>query len=315
MGDNLSPADIKAVVGDNNNGVAYYPVFPYGAGYGNGFGNSGFGDGSWIWIILILALFGGFNGNGNGFGGGFNNDYAWLSNGQKEIMQNTNEGFNTLQLANQLTQANSGIQNLSTQLCNCCADVNSNLCNGFAGVNATVNAGFANAETAANARQMANMQQSFNNQISTLQGFNGLSSQFADCCCENRLGLANLNSTILSENCADRAALADGLKDVLINQTANTQRILDQLCNDKIDAKNEKIADLQRELQMADLRASQIEQTAILRRGQEAEVDALYNRLSNCPVPSTPVYGRIPIFTCNGNNGCGCGNTFGNTLV
>ena len=315
MGDNLSPADIKAVVGDNNNGVAYYPAFPYGAGYGNGFGNSGFGDGSWIWIILILALFGGFNGNGNGFGGGFNNDYAWLSNGQKEIMQNTNDGFNTLQLANQLTQANSGIQNLSTQLCNCCADVNSNLCNGFSGVNATVNAGFANAETAANARQMANMQQSFNNQISTLQGFNGLSSQFADCCCENRLGLANLNSTILSENCADRAALADGLKDVLINQTANTQRILDQLCNDKIDAKNEKIADLQRELQMADLRASQIEQTAILRQGQEAEVDALYNRLSNCPVPSTPVYGRIPIFTCNGNNGCGCGNTFGTTLV
>ena len=315
MGDNLSPADIKAVVGDNNNGVAYYPAFPYGNA--NGFGNSGFGDGSWIWIILILALFGGFNGNGNGFGGGFNNDYAWLSNGQKEIMQNTNDGFNTLQLANQLTQANSGIQNLSTQLCNCCADVNSNLCNGFAGVNATVNAGFANAETAANARQMANMQQSFNNQMSTLQGFNGLSSQFADCCCENRLGLANLNSTILSENCADRAALADGLKDVLINQTANTQRILDQLCNDKIDAKNEKIADLQRELQMADLRASQIEQTAILRQGQEAEVDALYNRLSNCPVPSTPVYGRIPIFTCNGNNGCGCGcgNTFGNTLV
>lgn len=315
MNENMSPADIAAVVGNTDRNNLTYPVFPYGAGYGNGFGNSGFGDGSWIWIILILALFGGFNGNGNGFGGGFNNDYAWLSNGQKEIMQNTNDGFNTLQLANQLTQANSGIQNLSTQLCNCCADVNSNLCNGFAGVNATVNAGFANAETSANARQMANMQQSFNNQISTLQGFNGLSSQFADCCCENRLGLANLNSTILSENCADRAALADGLKDVLINQTANTQRILDQLCNDKIDAKNEKIADLQRELQMADLRASQIEQTAILRQGQEAEVDALYNRLSNCPVPSTPVYGRIPIFTCNGNNGCGCGNTFGNTLV
>ena len=38
----------------------------------------------------------------------------------------------------------------------------------------------------------------------------------------------------------------------------------------------------------------------------EAEVDALYNRLSNCPVPSVPVYGRQPIFTCN--NGCGCGN-------
>ena len=121
----------------------------------------------------------------------------------------------------------------------------------------------------------------------------------------------------MSENCADRAALADGLKDVLINQTANTQRILDQLCNDKIDAKNEKIADLQRELQMADLRASQVAQNAFISQGFASEVDQLYNRLNNCPVPTTPVYGRTPIFTCPNNNGCGCGcgNTYGNTLV
>ena len=126
--------------------------------------------------------------------------------------------------------------------------------------------------------------------------------------------LCNLNSTILSENCADRAALADGLKDVLINQTANTQKILDTLCQDKIDAKNEKIADLQRELQMADLKASQIEQNAFIAQGFSNEVDQLYTRLNNCPVPSTPVYGRTPIFTCNGN-GCGCGNAYGNTIV
>jgi hypothetical protein len=210
-------------------------------------------------------------------------------------MQNTNDGFNTLQLANQLTGISSGVQNLSTQLCNCCADMNQ-----------TVNAGFANAETSANARQMANMQQAFSNQLSTLQGFNGVTTGIADASAENRLGIANLNSTILAENCADRAALADGLKDVLINQTANTQKILDTLCQDKIDAKNEKIADLQRELQMADLKASQIEQNAFISRGFADEVDQLYNRLSNCPVPSTPVYGRTPIFTCN--NGCGCGN-------
>ena len=136
-----------------------------------------------------------------------------------------------------------------------------------------------------------------------------MGSRFDDCCCENRLGIANLTSTILAENCADRAALSDGVRDIITNQTANTQRILDQLCNDKIDAKNEKITDLQRELLMKDLQASQIQQTATLRLGQEAEVDALYNRLNNCPVPTTPVYGRTPIFTCN-NNGCGCGNNF-----
>ena len=293
MGDNSSPsvADIAAVVDKNNNGYPY-PVFPYGGGYG--FGNSGFGtDGGWIWIILILALFGGFNGNGNGFGNGFNNDYAWLSNGQKEIMQNTNDGFNTLHLSNQVEGVRDGIFSLSNQLCNCCADMNQ-----------TVSNGFYNAEIAANNRQMADMNQNF-----------ALSTQLANASADNRLGIANLNSTILSENCADRAALADGLKDVLINQTANTQRILDQLCNDKIDAKNEKIADLQRELQMADLKASQIAQNAFISQGFANEVDQLYNRLSNCPVPSTPVYGRTPIFTCPSNNGCGCGNAFGNTIV
>lgn len=314
MGDNLSPADIKAVIGDNN-GAYPYPV------YTNGFGNNGFGNGdSWVWLILILALCGGF-GN-NGFGGGFggNNEYAWLSNGQKEIMQNTNDGFNTLQLANQLTGLNSQVQGISTQLCNCCADVNSNLCNGFAGVNATINGGFANAETSANARQMANMQQSFSNQLSTLQGFNNLSSQFADCCCENRLANCQTQNIIQNEGNATRFADANNTRDIITNATSNTQAILDKLCQLELDgvkaqveAKNDRIAELQSQLQMADLRASQTAQNAFISQGFANEVDALYNRLANCPVPSTPVYGRTPIFTCNGNNGCGC-NGYNGTL-
>ena len=272
MNDSMSPADYAAITGNNN----------------SGFG----GEGGWAWLIIILALLGGFNGNGFGGGyGGFGNDFAWLSNGQKEIMQNTNNGFDTLHLSNQIEGTRDAVHGISNQICNSTADVTSAITNGFYG-----------AEIAANSRQMADMQQNFN-----------LSTQLANCTCENRLGIANLNSTILSENCADRAALADGLKDVLINQTANTQRILDQLCNDKIDAKNEKIADLQRELQMADLKASQIEQNAFISQGFANEVDQLYNRLSNCPVPSTPVYGRTPIFTCG--NSCGCGGAYGNTIV
>jgi hypothetical protein len=299
MNENMTPADFKAVLDANNgNGGVAYPYPVYGGGFG---GNSGFGtDGGWLWLIVILALFGGFNGNGNGFGGGFNNDYAWLSNGQKEIMQNTNDGFNTLQLANQLTGINSGVQNLSTQLCNCCADVNSNLCNGFAGVNATVNAGFANAETSANARQMANMQQAFSNQLSTIQGFNTVNSALCDASAENRLGQANLTSTILAENCADRAALQEGVRDIITNQTANTQRIIDEIFRDRLDEKDTKISDLQRELQMADLRASQIAQT-------QAITSNIYNELKNCPVGTVPVYGNQPIFTCPNNNSCGCG--------
>lgn len=288
---------VELATNNNGNGFYPYPVYPMMGGYGNG-GFGGYGN-DFIWVILLLALFGGNWGNGNGgfFGGNsFDNGYAWLSNGQKDIMNQTSDGFNSLHLSNQIEGVRDGVYGLSNQLCNCCADINSNISNGFA-----------SAEVADNARQIANMQQAFNSQISTLQGFNNLGSRLDDCCCENRLGIANLNSTILSENCADRAALADGLKDVLINQTANTQRILDQLCNDKIDAKNEKILDLQRQLDMADLRASQVAQNAFISQGFANEVDALYNRLANCPVPSTPVYGRTPIFTCSNNNSCGCG--------
>ena len=283
---------------NNNNGYAYpYPVYPMMGGYGNG-GFGGYGN-DFIWVILLLALFGGNWGNGNGgfFGGNsFDNGYAWLSNGQKDIMNQTSDGFNSLHLSNQIEGVRDDVNDIQNAICNSTASINSNVSNGFY-----------NSEIAACNRQMANMNQSFNNQIATLQGFNNLGSRLDDCCCENRLGIANLNSTILSENCADRAALADGLKDVLINQTANTQRILDQLCNDKIDAKNEKILDLQRQLDMADLRASQVAQNAFISQGFANEVDALYNRLANCPVPSTPVYGRTPIFTCPNNNGCGCG--------
>ena len=288
---------VELATNNNGNGFYPYPVYPMMGGYGNG-GFGGYGN-DFIWVILLLALFGGNWGNGNGgfFGGNsFDNGYAWLSNGQKDIMNQTSDGFNSLHLSNQIEGVRDDVNDIQNAICNSTASINSNVSNGFY-----------NSEIAACNRQMANMNQSFNNQIATLQGFNGLQKSLDNCCCENRLGIANLNSTILSENCADRAALADGLKDVLINQTANTQRILDQLCNDKIDAKNEKILDLQRQLDMADLRASQVAQNAFISQGFANEVDALYNRLANCPVPSTPVYGRTPIFTCPSNNGCGCG--------
>ena len=269
--------------------------YPYAM---NGFGNNGFFGGDGIWAIILLALLFGNGGWGNGFGGfgGGMYEFPWLLAGQQGINTNTNNGFDTLHLSNQVEGVRDGIASLSNQLCNCCGDLSSTIANGFY-----------NSEISANNRQMADMNQNFSNQIATLQGFNNLNNALQNCCCENRLGIANLNSTIISENCADREALNYGVRDIIASQTAGIQRILDQLCQDKIDAKNDKIVDLQRELLMKDLKASQIEQTATLRLGQEAEVDALYNRLSNCPVPSTPVYGRTPIFTCN-NNGCGCGN-------
>jgi len=295
----LSASDV-ALIQDRNNG---------------GFG--GFGDNGAWWIILFLIFaMGGWNngGFGGGFGGGADNMYPWLSNGQKEIMQNTNQGFNTLQLGNQLNDISNSVQGISTQLCNCCGDISQSLCNGFAGVNQTVSSGFANVETAANARQMANMNQNFNNQTAMLQGFNQLGSQFADCCCENRLANCQTQNIIQNEGNATRFADANNTRDIITNATSNTQAILDKLCQLELDgvkaqveAKNDKIADLQRQLSTADFRASQTAQNAFISQGFSNEVDQLYNRLNSCPIPATPVYGRTPIFTCNNNNGCGCG--------
>lgn len=283
----------------SNGNEMVMPVSPmYGGGNG-GFG--GFG-GDWGWIVLLLLLAG--NG-GWGFGGGYGGfgnmalgyDFPWLLNGQSGINTNTNNGFQNALLNDNITSIRDGVSALSTQLCNCCGDVQMALANGFAGV-----------EQGANARQIANMQTDFALQNAVNAGFNGVQSSLANCCCENRLGIADLKYTVATENCADRQALNEGVRDIIASQTAGTQKILDQLCQDKIDAKNDEIANLRQQIAMKDLAASQVAQNAFIAQGFSNEVDQLYNRLNSCPVPTTPVYGRTPIFTCNNNNGCGCGN-------
>lgn len=277
----------------NGNGYPY-PVYPMG----NGFGNNGFLGGDGIWAILLFALLfgnGGWGNGGFGFGGNaFDNGYAWLSNGQKEIMNNTNNGFDTLHLSNQIEGVRDGVYGLSNQMCNSTSDVIMAL-----------NSGFANAETSENARQIANMNQAFNSQISTLQGFNGLQKSLDNCCCENRLGIANLGSDIAREACATRTNDTQNTQSILNVINGGIQSIKDEIFRDRIDEKDSKIADLQRQLSMADLKASQTAQNAFISNSLNNEIDLMYNRLVNCPIPSTPVYGRTPIFTCNG--GCGCG--------
>lgn len=281
---------------DENGFVTTMPVTPMNGGNSN----NGFGS-DWAWVILLLLL--GWGNNGNGFGGyGGNSDFPWLMTGQQGINTNTNNGFRDAMINDGITSVRDGISGLSTQLCNCCGDMQMAVANGFAGV-----------EQGANTRQMANMQQAFANQTAMMQGFNNIQSQFADCCCENRLANCQTQNIIQNEGNATRFADANNTRDLLTNQTANTQAILDKLCQLELDgvkaqveAKNDRIAELQTQLNMAALRESQTAQNAFISQGFSNEVDQLYNRLNNCPVPTTPVYGRTPIFTCN-NNGCGCG--------
>ena len=288
------------------------PVAPYyGGGYGGNNGGLFGGDSGW-WVILLILLcgngmWGGFGGlgmggmmwpmmmGGMGAGAGLDYLYPWLNNSE-----HISDGFRDQQIQSTLGSIQNGI---TTGFGN----VQNALCSGFAGVNAGIANGFAQAEIGANARQVANMQQDF-----------AMQTALQNCCCENRAGLADLKYTVATENCADRTDAAQNTRDIIENQTNGTRAILDKLCALELDGVKNQLAQAQREnvglqnqLNMAALRESQTAQNAFIQQGFSNEVDALYNRLNSCPVPSTPVYGRTPIFTCGGQNvgcGCGCGN-------
>ena len=188
--------------------------------------------------------------------------------------------------------------------------------NGFGGGNGSVLPYMLNSQTdnsisrgfdnAAITAQLSAIQSALNsNAMAYQQGFNSMQAQFANCCCENRLATANLSADIAREACADRAAVSDGARDIIANQNAGIQRILDQMCNDKIDAKNERIADLERQLTMANLAASQGTQTATILANNEAQTAALEQYLAPVPRPAYIVQNPN---CCQQNYGCGCGS-------
>ena len=289
---------------------------PYGGNYGGG-GLFGGGD-SWLGILFLIALCNGGFGFGGGFGGGFGNmmlgyDFPWLLNGQNGINNNVSEGFRDAQLHDSITSVQNSISALATQLCQCCGDmrydmsnsinsVNNNLCNGFNGVNNTIFGAQTALAQQMNANEIANLNRSYAEQTANAQGFNGVQA-----------GLSDVRYTVATENCQDRYEAAQNTRSIIESNTRNTQAILDKLCALELDGVKSQLAQAQREnvslqnaVNMATMQASQTAQTAQILQGQNNEIDALVTRLNNCPIPSTPVYGKQNIFTCN-NNGCGCG--------
>lgn len=283
--------------GNSGNNGFYMPVVPQSFnGYGGGNGGNGFGwggDGAW-WLLVLFLFAANGNGWGNGFGAGNNGAMPYILNNSTN--NDVQRGFDQSAVMN-------GINGISSAVCNGFADTQQSLCNGFAGVNQTINNGFFNAESAASARQMANMQQQFANQTAMNGGFNALQAQLAQCCCDNRLATANLTSTVLAENCLDRQALSDGIRDVLVNSNNNTQKIIDMMCQDKIDAKNEKIAELQNRLTMAELAANNNNGVAAIQAGQRA----LANEIEQYVLPTAkPAYIVQNPNCCQPNFGYGC---------
>ena len=290
------------MIGSENNGM-YMPVAPaYMSGCNNGFGND------WFSIIILFLIFGmyGNGGWGNGFGG--NNqlgyDFPWLMNGQNAINSNTNNGFRDAMI-------NDGINGIQSAVTSGFGDIQTALCGGFAGVNATVNGAQNAIANQLYTNQISDLERSFNAQTANTQGFMNLQSQLAQCCCNNRLATCESKNLISNEANATRMADATNTRDIIDSTTRSTQAILDKLCQLELDGYKRENDNLRSQLNEANRAASQAAQNAFIAQGLNSEVDALYNRLKNCPVPSQPVYGSQPIFTCPtnyyNNNGCGCG--------
>lgn len=292
------------ILNEGNGGGFYMPVAPAGTAYGNGGGLFG-GDGS-IWGLLLVLLlcgngmWGGFGGGLGGMmmpwmmgmGGGFGMDYLypWLNNSQ-----HISDGFRDQQISTQLQgiqgSITSGFGDVQLGL----AGVNQNICQTGNNITGAVRDGFYGAEIAANGRATANMQQLF-----------GVQTAIADGSAKQLASAADLKYTIAAEECATRSASANNTRDIIDSQTRGIQTIMDKLCALELDGYKRENDQLRSQLNMAALRESQTAQNAFIQQGFSDEVDALYNRLNNCPVPSTPVYGRTPIFTCQ-QGGCGCG--------
>ena len=293
-----------ALTDENGTSNMVMPVAPM---YGNG-GGDGFMGGNGWWIILLFILLGGwgngFGGGYGGFGGGINELYPWMNNSQ-----NINNGFRDQMLNDNITSIRDGVYGISNQLCS-----------GFAGTTAAVTGAQNAIAQQMYTNQIADMERSFAAQTASTAGMNALQSQLAQCCCDNRAATADTKFALATEACATRTADAQNTRDIIDAQTRSTQAILDKLCALELDGVKDQLAAAQREnvglqnqLNMAALRESQTAQNAFISQGFANEVDALYNRLNSCPVPTTPVYGRTPIFTCGGQTvGCGCG---GNAFV
>ena len=220
-------------------------------------GGNGFGfGGDWAWIILLLLL--GWGNNGWGGNGGYGNGAGFVD-------ASVQRGFDQSAIMSSL------------------GDIQGAICSGFAGV-----------EASANARQIADMQNSF-----------ALQSQMASCCCENRLATADLRYTVATENCADRYEAAQNTRDIIENANRNNQAILDKLCALEIDAKNDRIAELERELTMANLAASQTAQTSRILADNTAQTVALEQYLNPTPIPAYVVQNPN---CCTTTTGCGCGS-------
>lgn len=225
-------------------------------------GNGSFLGGDGIWAIILFALIFGYG--RNGFGGGF---------GGSGVADNYVLQTDFATIERKLDSVNSGI-------CDSTFALNNTITNGFFGVQNSLTQGFSGLNTA------------------LLQGNYALSSQFADCCCKTQRAIDGVNYNMATNTCAITNAINMGVRDIVDNQNANYRAIHEELVANKLEAKNERIAEQQAQITALQLKAS-----------QEAQNNYLLSQLKPCPSAAyiVPNPNCCYDYTVTKNTGCGCG--------
>lgn len=197
---------------------------------------------------------------GGGFGNGFGGNNAM---GQYATQQDIVNGFNFNQLDNGIRGLERGVCQLGYDNLAQINGVNTNIMQSAFGITNAVNT------------------QGYQNQTA----INQLGYQMQDCCC----GINRNIDAVRYENAQNTCAITNAM-------TANTQRVLDKLCQMEMDGKDSQINQLRFDLQAAQLQIGNINQTA-----------NIINAVRPFPTPSYPVsspYGSVA-------PNCGCCNPSG----
>ena len=249
--------------------------------------NGGMWGGDWLAYLLLFALIGGGGFGFGGFGGGGILPWLLFGNGgfgngaPCATQSDVRAAVDQQTLISKLDQQTYGLADSTYALNN---TINQN----FRGVdNAICSLGY-----------------------NTQAGFNALSAQLAQCCCDNRAAIADVKYTIANEGCDTRHAIYNSSRDIIDNANANSRAILDFLTQDKIST-------LTAENQALKFQASQTAQNAVLQAAMDANTATILRRTgAECPMPAFVVQPPTPVnfpTNCCGqvqfaNNGCGCGS-------
>lgn len=243
------------------------------ANTGNNGGGFGWG-GDGAWFLIILFLFA-FCGWGNGGFGGFGGGFGGNGAALQGALTRAdiNDGF-------ALNNLQSGINAIQQGICDATYALNEAIRNGFSNVQTLIC---------------------------------NLGSQLAQCCCDIRAAIQDVKYEMAQSTCTITNQMSMNTRDVIDNQNSNTRAILDWLCQEKIDAKNEKIAEQAAQIQALQLQASQAAQNATLMAAMDANTAQIIRRTGNdCPIPAyvvqPPAQVTFPTNCCGQFNGGGWGN-------